>query len=77
MLRIGWTTVAVAPLIIFIAGATNGLAGFGSAVVGTMALATMLEPATAVVFIIIPILAVNLSLVRDLSLSLSGRATNL
>lgn len=32
-----------------------------------MALATMINPATAVVFMIIPILAVNLSLVRDLS----------
>jgi uncharacterized membrane protein YfcA len=32
-----------------------------------MALATMLDPATAVVFMIVPILAVNVSLVRDLS----------
>lgn len=63
----GWTTVALVTLVIFVAGATNGLAGFGFAVVGTMALATMLDPATAVVFMIIPILAVNLSLVRDLS----------
>lgn len=64
---VGWTTVAVVTLVIFVAGATNGLAGFGFAVVGTMALATMLDPATAVVFMIVPILAVNLSLVRDLS----------
>ncbi|PSQ31002.1 hypothetical protein BRD16_04355 [Halobacteriales archaeon SW_6_65_46] len=53
--------------VILLAGATNGLAGFGFALVGTMALATMIDPTTAVVFMIIPILAVNLSLVRDLS----------
>lgn len=62
-----WTTVALATAVIFVAGATNGLAGFGFAVVGTMALATMIDPATGVVFMIIPIFAVNLSLVRDLS----------
>jgi uncharacterized membrane protein YfcA len=60
-------TVVLAVLIILVAGATNGLAGFGFAVVGTMALATMIDPATAVVFMIIPILSVNISLVRDLS----------
>nr|WP_128081361.1 sulfite exporter TauE/SafE family protein [Haloferax sp. ATB1] len=54
-------------LVILLAGMTNGLAGFGFALVGTMALATVIDPATAVVFMIIPILAVNLSLVRDLS----------
>lgn len=64
---VGWTTVALLTLVMVIAGATNGLAGFGFALVGTMALATMIDPATAVVFMIIPILAVNLSLVRDLS----------
>lgn len=64
---VGWTTIALVTLVILIAGATNGLAGFGFAVVGTMALATMIDPATAVVFMIIPILSVNLSLVRDLS----------
>jgi uncharacterized membrane protein YfcA len=64
---VGWTTVALLTLVMVVAGATNGLAGFGFALVGTMALATMIDPATAVVFMIIPILAVNLSLVRDLS----------
>jgi hypothetical protein len=64
---IGGTTVALMTLVILIAGATNGLAGFGFALVGTMALATVIDPATAVVFMIIPILAVNVSLVRDLS----------
>ena len=61
------TLVAVVTLVVLVAGATNGLAGFGFAVVGTMALATLIEPATAVVFMIVPILAVNVSLVRDLT----------
>jgi uncharacterized membrane protein YfcA len=60
-------TVAFIGLVILIAGTTNGLAGFGFALVGTMALATVIDPATAVVFMIVPILAVNLSLARDLS----------
>ncbi|MFB6111850.1 MAG: TSUP family transporter [Halobacteriaceae archaeon] len=64
---IGGATVALMTLVILVAGTTNGLAGFGFALVGTMALATVINPATAVVFMIIPILAVNLSLVRDLS----------
>lgn len=66
---IGGTTVALMTVVILIAGTTNGLAGFGFALVGTMALATAIDPATAVVFMIVPIFAVNLSLVRDLSKS--------
>ena len=54
-------------LAVVLAGAVNGLAGFGFALVGTMVLATAIDPATAVVFMIVPILGVNLSLVRDLS----------
>lgn len=53
--------------IVFLAGIINGVAGFGFALVGTMALATIIDPAIAVVFMIIPIVAVNLSLVRDLT----------
>jgi hypothetical protein len=52
---------------VLLAGGLNGVAGFGFALVGTMVLATVVAPATAVVFMIIPILAVNLALVRDLS----------
>jgi uncharacterized membrane protein YfcA len=66
-LGVGGLTVALTTLVILVAGATNGIAGFGFAVVGTMALATLVDPATAVVFMIVPILSVNLSLVRDLS----------
>lgn len=50
-----------------VAGIVNGLAGFGFAVVGTMALATVLSPAAAVVLMILPILAANLRLVTELS----------
>lgn len=67
VLTVPWTSVAVVTGVVLVAGATNGLAGFGFAVVGTMALATMIDPTTAVVFMILPILAVNISLVRDLS----------
>lgn len=56
-------------LVIFLAGAINGLAGFGFALVGTMALATNMEPSVAVAVMIVPMLAVNLSLVRQLSRS--------
>ena len=58
------TTIA---LVVLVAGAINGVAGFGFAVVGTMALATLVDPTTAVVFMIVPILSVNVSLVSDLS----------
>lgn len=54
---------------VLVAGAVNGVAGFGFALVGTMVLATVVDPATAVVFMILPILSVNVSLVRDLSFS--------
>ena len=56
-------------VVVFLAGVVNGVAGFGFALVGTMALASAIDPTTAVVFMIVPILAVNLSLVRELSAS--------
>lgn len=52
---------------VLLAGAVNGVAGFGFALVGTMVLAMVLDPAVAVVVMIIPVFAVNLSLVSDLS----------
>ena len=52
---IGGPTVVLMAVVILIAGTTNGLAGFGFALVGTMALATAIDPATAVVVMIIPI----------------------
>jgi uncharacterized membrane protein YfcA len=59
--------VAAIAAVVLVAGAVNGLAGFGFALVGTMALASVVDPATAVVFMILPVMAVNLSLARDLS----------
>ncbi len=53
--------------VVTFAGVVNGLAGFGFAVVGTTTLAMTIDPATAVVMMIIPILAANLALVRGLS----------
>jgi len=61
--------VVAITVVIVVAGAVNGLAGFGFALVGTMALATAIDPTTAVVFMIAPILGVNLSLLGDLSLT--------
>ena len=57
---------------ILFAGTVNGITGFGFALVGTMVLASVIDPATAVVFMILPILSVNLSLARDLSASNLG-----
>jgi uncharacterized membrane protein YfcA len=54
-------------LLVAAAGALNGIAGFGFAVVGTMVLAAALDPATAVAFMILPMFAVNVALVGDLS----------
>lgn len=53
--------------VVLLAGAVNGIAGFGFALVGTMALASILDPSSAVVFMVLPVVAVNLSLVRELS----------
>jgi uncharacterized membrane protein YfcA len=52
---------------LLVAGTVNGLAGFGFALVGTMALATVIAPSTAVVLMIIPILSANVTLVSELS----------
>lgn len=63
------TVVLVLIVAVAIAGAVNGIAGFGFSVVGTMALATAIDPAVAIVFMILPILAVNISLVGELNQS--------
>lgn len=61
--------LAVLVAVVVIAGLINGVAGFGFALMGTMALATVVDPAVAVVFMILPIFGVNLSLVRELSVT--------
>jgi len=52
--------------VLLVAGAVSGVAGFGFALVGTMALATVVDPSTAVVLMIVPILATNVSLLGEL-----------
>jgi len=61
------TVIGIVVVVTLVAGAINGVAGFGFALVGTMVLASVIDPAVAVVFMIVPILSVNLSLVSDLS----------
>ena len=58
---------ATITVVVAVAGAVNGVAGFGFAVVGTMVLAATLDPATAVAFMILPMFAVNVALVGDLT----------
>ncbi|MFC7325444.1 sulfite exporter TauE/SafE family protein [Halorubrum rutilum] len=53
--------------VVAVAGAVNGVAGFGFAVVGTTALATLVDPATAVTFMIVPMFAVNAALAGELT----------
>jgi hypothetical protein len=55
------TLLVAFAVVVLVAGLINGVAGFGFATVGTMALATAMEPATAVVVMIVPILTANLS----------------
>lgn len=52
--------------VVFAGGLVVGVAGFGFAVVATATLATVIDPGTAVVLVIIPLLAANASLVREL-----------
>ncbi len=59
--------IGILIFVVFTAGALTGVAGFGFAMLGTMILASLIDPTAAVVFMIIPILAVNLSLINDLS----------
>ena len=69
MLEVSSTVLWFGVGAIFLAGIVNGMAGFGFALVGTMVLATVVDPATAVVFMIVPILAANVTLVGSLSAS--------
>ena len=61
------TFLVILAVVLLVAGTVNGLAGFGFALVGTMALATVIAPSTAVVLMIIPILSANVTLVSELS----------
>jgi hypothetical protein len=57
--------LVVAAVVAF-GGFVTGLNGFGFAVVGTSLLAFVMDPQTAVTTMILPILAANVSLVREL-----------
>jgi Sulfite exporter TauE/SafE. len=59
-------TEAIIVVVVLVAGAVTGVAGFGFALIGTMVLADVLGPSAAVAFMILPILAANVSLVREL-----------
>lgn len=60
------TTWAIVLAVVFIGGVLKGMAGFGYAVASTALLATVLDPATAVVLMILPTLAANVSLLGEL-----------
>jgi hypothetical protein len=59
-------TLALVFGVVFAGGVVTGVTGFGYAVVATATLASILDPGTAVVLVIIPLLAANVSLVREL-----------
>jgi hypothetical protein len=57
---------AVSLLAVGVGGFVTGVTGFGFAVVGTALLTAVLDPASAVVVMILPVLGANVSLVREL-----------
>lgn len=59
-------TLALVLAVLFVGGVVMGVAGFGYAMVGTATLAVLLDPATAVVVMILPMLATNVQLVGEL-----------
>lgn len=69
VLSLSPTMLATVAGVIFLGGIVLGVTGFGYAITSTAVLATLLEPATAVVLMIIPMLAANASMVRELDAS--------
>jgi len=61
--------LAVIGIVVLVGGLITGVTGFGYAVFATATLASLFEPQTAVVLVIIPIVAANVSLVRELDRS--------
>lgn len=59
-------TLLLVTAVVFAGGVVMGLAGFGYAVVSTATLAVVLAPTTAVVLMIVPLLASNVSLLTEL-----------
>jgi uncharacterized membrane protein YfcA len=60
------STVAVVVTVLFLGGVVAGVNGFGFAAVGTAALAGAFDPRTAVVVMLLPLLAANASLAAEL-----------
>jgi uncharacterized membrane protein YfcA len=58
--------MAIVGGVVLVGGLVTGVTGFGYAVFATATLASLFEPETAVVLVILPIVAANLSLVREL-----------
>jgi uncharacterized membrane protein YfcA len=59
-------TLGLAAVILTLGGLVAGVAGFGFALVATGLLASLVDPTTAVVVLIVPLLAANASLVGEL-----------
>lgn len=59
-------TVAVVFAVVAVGGVVKGLVGFGYAIASTAVLATLLAPSVAVTLMIVPMMAGNLALVREL-----------
>ena len=58
--------MAVVAGVVLVGGLVTGVTGFGYALFATATLASLFEPQTAVVLVIVPIVAANFSLVREL-----------
>jgi hypothetical protein len=66
MVSLSLSLVALVFGIVVLGGVVTGVNGFGYSVVGTGLMAVVVEPRVAVVVMILPILAANVSLVREL-----------
>lgn len=60
------TTLGIVAAVVLFGGLVKGTVGFGYAIASTAILATFLDPSTAVVLMILPMLAANLSLLGEL-----------
>jgi len=60
------TSLVLAGVVVLFGGLVKGTVGFGYAIASTALLAVFLSPSTAVVLMIIPMLAANVSLLREL-----------
>ena len=65
----GATTLALVFTVVCVGGVVKGAAGFGYDVTGTAALAVLIDPVSASLIMILPMLVANLSLVGELDKS--------